>query len=304
MQIHSALWLWFVLANVEAQCPANFYASGPSTNVAVGKPTFASSYYAWMDSYKSANAVDDNINTWWAANPPYTVQYIGVDLQASFAITHIRFYEYLPGFNPDTYIVRAGDIGDTTTAGIFQYKTNPVCFSEYLNSNAAYIDLSCVTMGRYVGLYRENSGNMGARELQVWAKPCTPCPSMSTSPASSTAETSCVCNSGYTKVGTNPFVCAMACAAGSTGPSGSCTQCVPGKYKAASGSAPCDDCVPGKYSAATGASTAATCLSCSSSTYSETAGSPACTLCPSGKYSAGTGASTSTTCQCAAGATG
>jgi len=126
-----------------------------------------------------------------------------------------------------------------------------------------------------------------------------------TSPIGSTSFSSCTCKSGYEKVGTNPFECiALACAAGSTGPAGSCTQCVPGKYKTVSGSALCDDCLAGKYSAATGASTAATCLSCSSSTYSETAGSPACTLCPSGKYSAGTGASTSTTCQCAAGATG
>ena len=136
---------------------------------------------------------------------------------------------------------------------------------------------------------------------------CTDCPRFSTSPYESSSITSCICNSGYEKVAINSFnfTCEpLSCAAGSTGPAGSCAQCAPGKYKAASGSAPCDDCVPGKYSAATGSSTASTCQNCTAGRYSETAGSSACTLCPSGKYSAGTGASTSTTCQCAAGATG
>jgi hypothetical protein len=132
---------------------------------------------------------------------------------------------------------------------------------------------------------------------------CTDCVQGSTSPIGSTAITSCVCKSGFVTVSTNPLVCEQAaCTAGSTGPSGSCTQCVPGKYKTVSGSAPCDDCLAGKYSAATGASTAATCLSCSAGSYAGTPGSFACSLCPSGKYSAVTGASTSTTCQdCSAG---
>jgi hypothetical protein len=136
---------------------------------------------------------------------------------------------------------------------------------------------------------------------------CVNCPLYSTSPAGSSLMSQCTCNSGYEKVAIDAlnFTCEpLSCTAGSTGPAGSCTQCVPGKYKTVSGSALCDDCLAGKYSAATGSSTASTCQNCTAGTYSETAGSPACTLCPSGKYSAGTGASTSTTCQCAAGATG
>ena len=133
---------------------------------------------------------------------------------------------------------------------------------------------------------------------------CTDCVQGSTSPIGSTAITSCVCKSGFVTVSTNPLVCEQAaCTAGSTGPSGSCTQCVPGKYKTVSGSAPCDDCLAGKYSAATGASTVATCQNCSAGSYSATPASPACTLCPSGKYSAaGTGQSSSATCEdCLAG---
>ena len=116
---------------------------------------------------------------------------------------------------------------------------------------------------------------------------CSQCPANSYSFKARYNLAVCTCNSGYVKVGTNPFTCEPPpeCAAGSTGPAGSCAQCAPGKYKAASGSAPCDDCVP-------------------AGTYSETPGSSACTLCPSGKYSAVTRASTSTTCQCAAGSTG
>ena len=134
---------------------------------------------------------------------------------------------------------------------------------------------------------------------------CVNCPLYSTSPAGSSLMSQCTCNSGYEKVAIDAlnFTCEpLSCTAGSTGPAGSCTQCAPGKYKAASGSAPCDDCVPGKYSAATGASTAATCLSCSAGSYAGTPGSFACSLCPSGKYSNATAASTSTTCQdCLAG---
>jgi hypothetical protein len=99
---------------------------------------------------------------------------------------------------------------------------------------------------------------------------CQNCPALSTSPAGSTALTQCTCNSGYVAdTSTTPFTCkVILCAAGSTGPAGSCTQCVPGKYKAASGSAPCDDCVPGKYSTSTGATLEAACLVCPSDTNS------------------------------------
>ena len=127
---------------------------------------------------------------------------------------------------------------------------------------------------------------------------CLNCPQFSTSAAGSST---CNCSSGYQKVGTDPFTCEVpTCAAGSTGPPDSCAQCAPGKYKAASGSAPCDDCVPGKYSAATGASTAATCLSCSAGSYAGTPGSFACSLCPSYSTSPA-GSSAVTECTCNAG---
>jgi hypothetical protein len=84
-----------------------------------------------------------------------------------------------------------------------------------------------------------------------------------------------ICNSG----GPPP------CAAGSTGPAGSCTLCVAGKYKDTTGSAACDDCGAGKFSAATGQSSSATCQNC-----------------VAGKFSAATGQSSSATCQnCLAG---
>jgi syndecan 4 len=119
-----------------------------------------------------------------------------------------------------------------------------------------------------------------------------------TSPIGSTSFSSCTCKSGYEKVGTNPFECiALACAAGSTGPAGSCAQCVPGKYKTVSGSSPCDDCLAGKYSAVTGSSTSSTCQNCSVGTYSATPGSSACSVCPSYSTSAA-GSSAVTQCTC------
>ena len=176
------------------------------------------------------------------------------------------------------------------------------------------------------GKYKDVSGNMACSNCIAGKyspgglASCINCPSLSTSPASSTAETSCVCNSGYEKVGSNPFVCQpVSCPAGSTGPAGSCTLCAAGKYKALSGAAPCDDCVAGKYSAATGqisgttcqncaagkfsaAAGASVCLNCAEGTYKAAGVNAACDACEAGKFSAATGQSSATTCQnCAAG---
>jgi hypothetical protein len=137
----------------------------------------------------------------------------------------------------------------------------------------------------------------------------------STSPIGSTSVTSCTCNSGYDKVGTNPFTCQPApCAAGSTGPAGSCSPCVAGKYKAVTGSAPCDNCAAGKFSAVTGQSSSGTCqnclagkyasltgssvcANCFAGTYATLTGSTVCDNCAAGKFSAATGQSSSVTCQ-------
>jgi len=130
---------------------------------------------------------------------------------------------------------------------------------------------------------------------------CIQCPALSTSPAGSSAVTQCTCNSGYAKVGIDQFVCQLQeCAAGSTGPGGSCTLCVVGKYKTVSGSSPCDDCLAGKYSAVTGSSTSSTCQNCFAGTYSATPGSSACSVCPSYSTSAA-GSSAVTQCTCNAG---
>ena len=201
---------------------------------------------------------------------------------------HVTSIDYC-GCNPGYWGPSNGCIA--CAAGKYKSWT---CVREYtyLNCNSADNCWSCPN-GKYSSVAASSA--------------CTDCPRFSTSPYESSSITSCICNSGYEKVAINSFnfTCEpLSCAAGSTGPAGSCAQCVPGKYKAVTGSAACDDCLAGKYSAVTGSSTSSTCQNCSVGTYSATPGSSACTLCPSGKYSAATGASTSTTCQCAAGATG
>jgi hypothetical protein len=102
-----------------------------------------------------------------------------------------------------------------------------------------------------------------------------------------------ICNSG----GPPP------CAAGSTGPAGSCTLCVAGKYKDTTGSAACDTCSVGKFSTATGQTSFTTCQTCSPGTYANLAGSWACTLCPTLSTSPA-GSTSFTQCTCNTGSTG
>jgi hypothetical protein len=113
-----------------------------------------------------------------------------------------------------------------------------------------------------------------------------------------TSLTSCTCNSGYQKVGTNPFECiGLPCNAGYTGPAGSCTACIGGKYKTTTGSAACDDCAAAKFSAAAGQSSSSTCQDCLAGKYASLTGSSVCENCLAGKYSTATGQSSSVTCQ-------
>lgn len=104
------------------------------------------------------------------------------------------------------------------------------------------------------------------------------CPAFSSAPQGSTLVSQCTCVPGYT--GLN---------------GGSCTDCVAGKYKAASGSAACDLCSAGKFSAATGQSTSATCQNCPAGQYS-VAGATVCTNCAANSYASLTGSSTCSTC--------
>ena len=145
------------------------------------------------------------------------------------------------------------------------------------------------------------------------ASECISCGEGGVSPAGSTAVTACQFD----------------CAAGSTGPAGSCTLCVAGKYKTSSGSVACTDCGVGTYSTTVGASASSTCLTCPlnsnapvSSTlitsctcnagftgadggvctacvagkYKTVSGSVACTDCGVGSYSVTVGATASSTC--------
>ena len=130
---------------------------------------------------------------------------------------------------------------------------------------------------------------------------CRLCPSYSTSVAGSSA---CKCNTGYTGPGLDT----------------ACVACVPGKYKAISGSEICTDCAAGKYNiyeakryvddcwdcdmysqglAPAGSSTAEGCICnagffyfadyeycdrCEAGYYKDTVGNQVCTKCPNASY--------------------
>ncbi len=187
----------------------------------------------------------------------------------------------------------------TTTCQSTPFIPTTCSLGQYLPSSSSTSCINCVE-----GTYKATTGT----------EACQSCPANSYSGASATAATNCLCNSGYDKVGIDPFVCQLQeCAAGSTGPGGSCTLCAAGKYKAVTGSAACDDCAAGKYSAATGQSTcqnclagkfsaatgqssSVTCQNCAAGTYASLPGSLACTLCPSDTYQSATGTSSCTQC--------
>jgi len=75
------------------------------------------------------------------------------------------------------------------------------------------------------------------------------CPSHSNSASGMSVETDCICN------------------AGSTGPDGSCDECVAGKYKIASGDAACTNCSAGRYSTVVGAVSEWQCQPCTAGAY-------------------------------------
>jgi len=60
---------------------------------------------------------------------------------------------------------------------------------------------------------------------------------------------------------------AQPCPAGSTGPDGACSACVPGTFKSSTGSSPCTQCTGGKFSTQTGA-TSDVCIACASNSNS------------------------------------
>jgi hypothetical protein len=114
------------------------------------------------------------------------------------------------------------------------------------------------------------------------ASTCTNCPSGSVSMVGSIASVDCLCNIGFT---------------GANG--GPCAACVPGKYKAVTGTVACTDCGAGKYLTSTGATVAISCVECSVGKYSITAGaflSSTCIECGAGKYSTTVGASVESAC--------
>jgi hypothetical protein len=70
-----------------------------------------------------------------------------------------------------------------------------------------------------------------------------------------------------------PFICdPLSCAAGLTGPAGSCVVCAAGKYSAA-GASVCTDCDAGKFQAAAGSSG---CTECELGTETSSSGSVSC----------------------------
>ena len=77
----------------------------------------------------------------------------------------------------------------------------------------------------------------------------------------------------------------QACAAGQTGPAGSCEACAAGKYKEAAGDAACSDCPTGSSSPA--GSTATTACTCNDGFTGPDGG--ACGACEAGKYKAASG---------------
>ena len=63
-------------------------------------------------------------------------------------------------------------------------------------------------------------------------------------------------------------LCGPICSAGWTGISGTCTQCVAGKYKSVPESPECRDCDAGKYSVIVASSSQSTCIECPAGSYS------------------------------------
>ena len=160
-------------------------------------------------------------------------------------------------------------------------------------------------------------GSRKFNEISPAPTACSSCPENSGAACTNClAQTECQCDAGYS---------------GASG--GTCTQCVPGKYKVNQGSA-CSDCDAGKFSTAVGATAnvcgscpgnsnspisssalgactcnvghsgpnGGTCNVCAAGKFKDTTGSATCTNCGAGTYSAVTGATVATVCtNCTAG---
>jgi hypothetical protein len=128
---------------------------------------------------------------------------------------------------------------------------------------------------------------------------CQDCPAQSTSPAGSSADTSCLCNAGY------------------SGTAGTCTQCSANTYKATTGSEACSLC-PGNSISAAGSTTQSSCscvagytgpnggpcVACARGKYKSSPGSGVCTDCPALQYNWILGSTSIMDCVCFAGYSG
>lgn len=88
--------------------PTTTPAATPINNIALGKPVRASSYY---NGYVPSNAVDGNLNTFWAASSFYT-QWIMVDLQSQY-ISSARIKWSSVNY-PQNYSIRYWDGSSST----------------------------------------------------------------------------------------------------------------------------------------------------------------------------------------------
>jgi hypothetical protein len=269
--------------------------SVPYTNTVNGPITMALYHYDKVNQVcscaKGYDWVSDwNINSQCTACGPNTGKsWVDIDVTRAYPDC-ARCVENWPGFSMGSISVSAAgngsqSVGATTCMCMPGWTGPDLSASKYVSG---HICTACAE-----GTYKDSIGSVS----------CTPCPAKSYSAIKSKSMTDCTCNSGFYKVGTNPFTCEPnACAAGSTGPAGSCTLCIAGKYKAVTGSAACDDCVVSKFSAGTGQISGTTCQNCAAGKYASLTGSSVCENCLAGKYSATTGQSSSDTCQdCPAG---
>jgi hypothetical protein len=127
---------------------------------------------------------------------------------------------------------------------------------KYLISTGAVSEVSCMLCA--VHTY---STAIGATAIST----CVNCNANSQAPVGSTAQTSCVCNIGFT--GLN---------------GGTCMACDAGKYKSGTGSGACSYCQANSYAPV--ASMSAEACQCNAGYTGN-----ACTACPAGKYKSGTG---------------
>jgi len=157
------------------------------------------------------------------------------------------------------------------------------------------------------GTYNKNVGSMRCVACvantysPIWEatlfSDCQNCPIGTSSPAGSTEQTHCICSAGWTRS------------------TGSCVQCVDGKYKNVMGDAACVHCLAGTYSANLGAhscqvcaagkstngldarSLPTDCIDCSAGTHTnDLTGRPECSQCVAGKYSSSAGTAVCTDC--------